>query len=236
MFAAIGKKTPTVKPTWLTKMHFAGDSTTADSNRLGNRSGYRQLFVDKIFALYNYLMNHTTDIVGIQNPNNTGTAVPYCGLSGIRSDQLLASYVGTGSGDGLDADKNKPKRVVLNIGFNDLLQDYLGCRTAPHTQLTTQIGLIIDVYKVADPTVQVVVCNLWDNSAQPAAFASAQAYIKSYIEGRGDYGVNSFVFDSFSAMGAYSGTYWPDITHLNNAGNVIFADALVARLRVLFEA
>lgn len=235
MFSALGKITPAIKPSWLTKMQFSGDSTTADSNKSGNRSGYRQLFVDKVYQFTGYLMNNTTDIVGSQNPNGTDTSVPFCGLSGVRSDQLLTTYVGTGSGDALNADKHKPKRVILNIGFNDLLQDYLGSRTAPHTQLTTQIGLIIDAYKVADPTVQVVVCNLWDNNAQPAAFASAQSYIKSYIEGRADYGVNSFIFDSFAAMGAYTSTYWQDNTHLNNAGNQVFVDALAARLSALFN-
>ena len=180
-------------------------------------------------------MNAFTDIVGQQNSNNTRTSVPFCGTSGLRSDQLLATYVGTGSGDALNAATLAPSMVHLNIGTNDLLQNYNSSRTAPHTHVTTTIGQIIDAYKTANPSVKVIVANLFDNNAQAAAFLSCKASIKSYIEGRADFGVNSFVFDSFTAMGAYTLTNWDDDTHLNNAGNVIYNTAHVARLRALFE-
>jgi lysophospholipase L1-like esterase len=237
MFRNRGGRTPKRKPAWIKALgpwQFAGDSITADANPTGNRSGYKERLAREVYEDTSYIMRADEDIVGIQNPNGTVNTYPYCGLSGIRTDQLLTTYVGTGK-DSLNAALFRPGLVILNIGTNDALQGYTGSEGTVNSHITTQIGLIIDAYKVANPDVKVVVCNLFDNNNDSAALTSASAAITAAIQARGDYEASSFIFDSFAAMGPYTLTYWQDGTHLRNAGNNVFAEALYARLQELFS-
>lgn len=231
------RKPPITKPAWLAalgKVMFDGDSITADSSTSGDRSGYRDLLMKEIYDTYGYLMKVGDDVVGIQNPNSTQSTYPFCGASGMRSDQLYTTYVGNGSGDGLNADLYEPGLVILNIGTNDILQDYNGSLTDP-THIQTQLNLIIEAHKAANPNVKVVVTNLFDNNSQHAAFVTISAAITAYVQGRADHGTNTFLFDSFAAMGAWNATDWNGVTHLKNAGNVIYKNALFARLVSLFS-
>jgi len=229
MFTNYGRPEAPAKPSWLKILQWAGDSITADSNKAGDRSGFRDPFAILVKNEYGYMLSAHVDVVGIQNPNTTSSTYPWCGLSGIRTDQLLATYVGNGLNDGLNADLYAPEMVNLNIGTNDRLQG-----VADATVLAN-IGLIIDAYKVANPNVKVIVANLFDNNSDHAGFVTLSAAISAYLPTRGDYGVNCFLFDSFAAMGAWNATDWNGVTHLRNAGNAIYVAALYARMKALFN-
>lgn len=228
MYENFGRLPSPPKPAWLDVLQWSGDSITADSNKAGDRSGFRHLFAEAVKAEYDYVLRADTDVVGIQAPNTTVSTYPWCGLSGIRTDQLLASYVGNGLNDGLNADLFAPGIVNLNIGTNDRLQG------VADATILANIGLIIDAYKVANPNVKVVVSNLIDNNTDHSGFVTLSAAISAYLPTRDDYEENCFLFDSFAAMGAWNSTDWNGVTHMSNAGNIIYLNALYARMKALF--
>lgn len=242
MFIRLAPNTFT-PPSNFPKIMFAGDSTTWDGNYAGDRSGWKRPFAKLVFDEYKYWLRNGLEIVGKDADSNSNRDVySCCGYPAMRSDQLLASYVGTGS-DSLQASTYQPDCVMLLIGLNDVYQDYNGAASAPHSHVTDMISDIIDSFYVANPDCTIFVGTLTDGSTFSSESASCNTYIQTMLEARSEYSDTPSVgkisiVDVRGAIGVYSvgnANYYSDGKHISNAGNLLVAQAWFDAFQTAFN-
>lgn len=202
---------------------FVGDSLT-NGNQSVNTGGYRSRLMQFIAAMNDDV---PPNVVGADYNNTYSYAM--IGASGMRSDQILDTYVTPQLAAVPSITMAAvPDVVFLLAGTNDMLQG-----VAKATWLGYEED-IIDAFRTANPNCHVFVGNLIDRDTYTATVVDWNTDLLSTLQARGDWDTFVHHVDLYTAVGAYGATFYADQTHPNTKGYNLMADAWFLAYDLIF--
>ena len=195
-----------------------GDSITYQNGGTAGNGAYKKALASAIYAGKGYLPIAGTDFVG--QTYDATSSYPMCGTPGIRSDQLNSSWLPTGV-------TYNPNACLLHIGTNDIAQ----AKTT--NQIMTGISGCLNTIRNALPTCRVFLAKIIDMQLYPSNVTDVNNSLVTMVAARNDASYITFV-DQYAALGAWSGTYFNDDKHPNDAGYALMATAWYNALNTIY--
>lgn len=189
----------------------SGESTSYGNGGTAGNGAFKQPFANLIAKYKKYVPKNMVDILGSQY--NTNCSYGCAAFPGVRADQLNTTYLTP------DLITFAPTSVALSIGANNILHGYSTADTL------TQIGSCLDSIRTYCPTARVFWAQITDLKFYHEQVLELNAAIPAYAAARSDASYIT-VTDIYSALGAWSSTYFSDDKHPNDAGYALWAQAL----------
>lgn len=157
----------------------------------------------------------------------TTCPLPNCATSGYTSAQILTA-VQTQS-----PLFTNTKCYLIDAGTNDVIAG-----TANAT-ITANIISTIDQIRTDNSTATIFVANLYDRSGKTSEIQSLNTALATAIQGIASYSATptlgkTMLYDQYTVIGAYSGTNYSDVTHLNATGYTLAANGWYNQIITLF--
>jgi lysophospholipase L1-like esterase len=199
------------------RVMMVGDSITYGFNS-ANPGGFRS----RLLSYITTKLGHPPQSCGWDFAGALGAGNQWCGLSGERTDECRLRTA-------VQMNAFKPQVVFLHIGTNDTTQ--LSSSAGPNSVAQSMIYLnqILDDIYSANPTCHLFLSTIIDNGSYPAAIITYNTALSALAQSRSEYGRGFLhLVDMYTEMGAYTTTYWGDVSHPNTAGYERMADILSA--------
>jgi acyl-CoA thioesterase-1 len=208
---------PPARSNAIVKIMPLGDSITESTKGLNS---YR-------YYLWHLLLNkgYRIDFVGSRHgvgggpPANADFDMDHEGHSGLRADEILARIQAWASAA-------SPDIVLVHIGTNDL------CQRQSVASTTGEIGDIIDVLRMVNPRVGVLLAQLINSSNCPPS--ALNATLPALVGDKNSPDSSIVLVDQYSGFDPGTMTY--DGTHPNVIGDSRMADRWFEKLTPLLEA
>lgn len=167
------------------------------------------------------------NVVGADYNNTYSYAM--IGASGMRSDQILSTYV-TPQLAAIPSITMPvaPDVVFLLAGTNDMLQG-----VAKATWLGYETS-IIDAFRAANTDCHVFVGNLIDRDTYTSTVTDWNTDLLAMLQARADWGTFVHHVDLYTAVGPYGATYYADLTHPNTSGYNLMGAAWFASYDLVY--